>query len=71
MISECVGRGGVGTANVSVCAYVGGGSVVGGRAAAASASSWDATQATPVSLGREQSSPHFTTLSVFIIYVDL
>lgn len=44
---------GISTANVYVCTYVGGGSVVGGRAVSASTNSWE-SQSTPVSLGRVQ-----------------
>lgn len=42
------------TGNVSVCTYVGGGGVVGGRASSASANSWESQQSIPVSLGRDQ-----------------
>lgn len=45
---------GITTANVYVCTYVGGGSVVGGRASSASTNSWESQQSTPVSLGRVQ-----------------
>lgn len=65
------------TANVYVCTYVGGGSVVGGRASSAAANSWESHQSTPVSLGRDQRDHLVTPLLLyrfllfFVVYLWL
>lgn len=64
------------TGNVSVCTYVGGGGVVGGRASSASANSWESQQSIPVSLGRDQryqtiSHSYTTSVSISIIFVEV
>lgn len=65
------------TANVYVCTYVGGGSVVGGRASSAAANSWESQQSTPVSLGRDQRDHLVTPLLLyrfllfFVVYLWL